>query len=46
LNRNRILKIARDRFEALKPKDVAKLSPERIHIAKIFKAHIDKAISS
>ena len=26
------------------PKDVAKLSPERIRIAKIFKTHIDKAV--
>ena len=28
----------------MNPKDVAKLSPERVHIAKIFKTHIDKAI--
>ena len=28
----------------MKPKDVPKLSPERIHIARIFKAHIDKAV--
>jgi hypothetical protein len=31
----------------LKPmngKDVAKLSPERVRIAKIFKTHIDKAV--
>jgi hypothetical protein len=28
----------------MKPEDVAKLSPERISIAKIFKSHIDKAV--
>ena len=28
----------------MKPKDVPKLSPERIRIARIFKAHIDKAV--
>lgn len=31
-------------MEPVNPKDVAKLSPERIRIAKIFKTHIDKAI--
>ena len=31
-------------MEPMKPKDVAKLSPERGRIAKIFKAHIDKAV--
>ena len=36
--------MARDKFEAMKPKDMARLSPERIRIAMIFKAHIDKAV--
>ena len=30
--------------EPMKSKDVPKLSPERIHIARIFKAHIDRAV--
>jgi hypothetical protein len=28
----------------MNPKDVDKLSPERVRIAKIFKTHIEKAI--
>jgi hypothetical protein len=28
----------------MNPKDVVKLSPERVRIAKIFKAHIDRAV--
>ena len=28
----------------MNPKDIAKLSPERVRIAKIFKTHLDKAI--
>lgn len=28
----------------MNPENYAKLSPERIHIAKIFKKHIEKAI--
>jgi hypothetical protein len=31
-------------LKPMNPKDFAKLSPERILIAKIFKKHIDKAI--
>ena len=31
-------------MEPMNPKDVAKLSPERIRIAKIFKTQVDKVI--
>jgi len=31
-------------LKPMNPEDCAKLSPERIHIAKIFKKHIDRAI--
>jgi len=31
-------------LEPMNPKDVAKLSPERVRIARIFKTHIEKAI--
>jgi hypothetical protein len=31
-------------LKPLKHEDVAKLSPERIRIAKIFKTHIDRAV--
>lgn len=28
----------------MNPKDVAKLPPERVRIARIFKSHIDRAV--
>ena len=31
-------------MKPMKPKDFAKLSPERVRIAKIFQTHIDKAV--
>lgn len=31
-------------MEPMNPKDITKLSPERVYVAKVLKAHIDKAV--